>query len=131
MMAIPMEKATHILGLVTPDLAIEEPGLGTVGACGLTGREAPSFAQAVGFEEAAQGGVGGHGIEIGAALGKDNEIVVVQLDAPALVRGVLGKDGLPESTAHRPLLAGIGAQLAPQHWIAALLQRAIVPTLDG
>ena len=57
----------------------------------------------------------------------------MQLDAPALVRGVLREHGLAHGIAHRDLPSGIAAQLAAEHAdrIAALLQGAVVPALDG
>jgi hypothetical protein len=47
----------------------------------------------------------------------------MELDAPALVRGILRQHGLAHRLAHRGLLAGIGAQLAAQDAdrVAALL----------
>jgi hypothetical protein len=110
-----MDKASDVLGLVASHFAIEEPGLGSLRASGPARREAPPLAKAVGFEETAQGGIGGYGLEIGAALGQRDEVVVMQLYAPAFVCGVLGEDYLTHYVAHCRLLAGIGAQLAPQH----------------
>jgi hypothetical protein len=66
-------------------------------------------------------------------LGQSDEVVVVELDAPALVGGVLGKDGAPNRLADGMLLTGIGAQLAAKngHRIGALAQGAVIPALDG
>jgi hypothetical protein len=65
-------------------------------------------------------------------VGERDEVVVMQLDAPALVRGVLREHGLAHRVAHRELLSGIGAHLAAEHAdrIGSLLERAIVPALD-
>jgi hypothetical protein len=133
MVRIPVDEPTHILGLIAPDLAIEEPALGTVGACRLAGREAAPLVEAVGLEEPAQRRIGRHGRKIRVAVGERDEVIVVQLHTPALVRGVLGKDRLAYRAAHRRLLSGIGAQLAAQHpdGIALLLHGPVIPALDG
>ena len=57
----------------------------------------------------------------------------MELDAPAFVRGVLCEHDLARRVAHCGLLAGIGAQLATQDAdrVAALLQGAVIPALDG
>jgi hypothetical protein len=39
----------------------------------------PPLGKAIGLQETAQGGVGGYRLEIGAAFGERDEIVVVQL----------------------------------------------------
>ena len=57
----------------------------------------------------------------------------MELDAPALMRGVLREHGLAHRIADRNLLSGVGAQLAAEHAdrIAAFLQGPVVPALDG
>ena len=57
----------------------------------------------------------------------------MELDAPALVRGILREHGLAHGVADRELLSGIGAQLAAEHAdrIGALLQGPVIPSLDG
>jgi hypothetical protein len=57
----------------------------------------------------------------------------MELDAPALMRGVLREDGLAHRIADRNLLSGVGAQLAAEHAdrIGAFLQGQVVPALDG
>jgi hypothetical protein len=86
----------------------------------------------IGLQESAQRRVGRHVLEIGVGLGERDEIVVVQLRAPALMRGILGEDCLAHGRGHRPLLAGIDAQLAPKNTyrISLLLERPVVPALD-
>ena len=83
--------------------------------------------------EPAQRGVGRHRLELGPRFGQRDEVVVMELDAPALVRGVLREDGLAHRIADRNLLSGVGAQLAAEHAdrIGALLQGPVVPALDG
>jgi hypothetical protein len=57
---------------------------------------------------------------------------VVELDAPALVRGVLRDDLAAHEVADGGLLSGIGPDLAAEHadGIGALGERPIVPALD-
>ena len=66
-------------------------------------------------------------------LGQSDEVVVVELDAPALVGGVLGQGGAPNRLTDGMLLSGVGAQLAAEngHRIGALAQGPVVPALDG
>jgi hypothetical protein len=109
-----MPQAVHVLDLVAAHLAVEEPRLGALRAFRAARRDAAPFGEAIGLQEPAQCRVGRYGLEIGPVLGQRDEIVVVQLRAPTLMRGVLGKHGLAHGVAHRRLLAGIGAQLAPQ-----------------
>ena len=113
--AVPVPEAVDILGLVAANLAIIEARLGALGAVRSAWRDAPPLVETVGLEEPAQRRVGRHGLEIGLGRGQRDEIVVMQLDAPALVRGILRKHGLAHGVAHRHLLTGIGTQLAPQH----------------
>ena len=131
--AIPVPQAVDVLGLVAADLALDQARLGALGSFCLAGGEAPTLVEAVGSHEAAQRGIGRHGPEIGLRLGQSDEVVVVELDAPALVGGVLGQDGAPDRRADGRLLAGVGAQLAAKngHRIGTLAQGAVVPALDG
>lgn len=131
-MRIKMEEPADVLRLVTPDLAVEEAGLGTLGALCAPRGEAAVPVEAVGLEETAQRSVGRDWSKIGIGLGQCCEIVVVQLRAPAFVCGVLGDECLAYRAADRRLPSGIDAQLAAQHpdGIAPLLQRPVVPALD-
>ena len=131
--AIPVPQAIDVLGLVAADLALDEARLGALGSFRLAGGEAPTLVEAIGSHEAAQRGIGRHGPEAGLRLGQSDEIVVVELDGPALVGGVLRKDGAPNRLADGSLLTGVGAQLAAKngHRIGALAQGAVVPALDG
>src|SRR6516225_4193312 len=115
MMTIKMPESAGILSLIAPDLAIEEAGLGALCTLRAARGEAAPLLKTVGLQEPAQRCIGRHGLEIGVGLGERHEIVVVQLHAPALVRGVLGEDRLAYRAAHRRLLPSIGAQLAPQN----------------
>ena len=56
----------------------------------------------------------------------------MELDAPALVRGILSEHGLTDGIADRVLLAGVDTDLATEHadGIGALSDRTIVPALD-
>jgi hypothetical protein len=59
-------------------------------------------------------GVGRHGLQLGPRQGQSDEVVVMELDAPALVRGVLREQLSADRVADRDLPAGIGTQLATQ-----------------
>ena len=74
--------------------------------------------------------IGRHRPQAGLRLGQGDQIVVVQLDAPALVGGVLREHGAPQPPRSiGRLLAGVGAQLAAKHAdrIVPLAQGAVVP----
>src|SRR5262245_5942505 len=109
MMTIGVKETADILGLVAPDLAIEEPGLGALGTLRAARCKTAPLGEAVGLQKPAQRGVGRDGLELGIVIRERNEIVVVQLHAPAFMRGVLGQDCLAYRAAHRRLLAGVGA----------------------
>src|ERR1700681_2120643 len=57
----------------------------------------------------------------------------MELDAPAFVCGVLREHALPHGVTDRVLPSGIGADLAAEHAdrIGPLLERAVIPVLDG
>ncbi len=132
-MTIPVPQSIDVRGLVAAHLAIEQPRFGAVGACGLARRDAPPLVETVRLQEPAQRSVGRRRLQIGPGLGKRDEIVMMELDAPAFVRGVLRQHDLAHRVAHRGLLAGIGAQLAAQDAdrVATLLQGAVEPAFDG
>src|SRR5262249_18254576 len=69
MMRIEVEKTADVLGLVAPDLAVEEAGFRALGALGAAGCKAGPSDEAAGLEEAAQRGIGGEGEKGGVALG--------------------------------------------------------------
>ena len=58
MVCIKMDKPADVLGLVAPDLAIQESRLCTLGAFGAARGEAAPLVEAVGLEEAAQRRIG-------------------------------------------------------------------------
>ena len=65
-------------------------------------------------------------------LGQRDEIVVMQLDAPAhAVGGVLREHSAADGVADRVLLPSIAAHLAPEHAdrIGALSDRTVIPAL--
>ena len=64
-----LEKTADVLGLVAPDLAVEETGFRALGTLGAAGCKAAPSDEAAGLEEAAQRGIGGQGQEVGVALG--------------------------------------------------------------
>src|SRR5512134_3891553 len=99
MVAIPVPEASHILGLVAADLAIADTDLGALGAVGRARRETPALVQSVGLHEAAQRRIGRNRLEVGPRLAERDEVVVMQLDAPALVRGILGEHGPSDRVA--------------------------------
>ena len=133
MVTVPMPQAVDVLGLVAADLAIDDARFGALGTVGCAWRQAPALVEAVGLHEAAQGRVGRHRLQAGLGLSQSDKVVVVKLDAPTLVRGVLGEHGLADGVADRVLLSCVDAHLAAQHadGIGSLSQRAIVPALDG
>jgi len=111
-MAIPVPEAVDVLGLVATHLAVIEPRLRTLGAGGPPRRSRPPPVQAVCVEEAAQCRVGRHRPKRGLLRRERDQVVVVKLGAPALVRGILGKQRLAQGVAHRRLAAGVPAALA-------------------
>src|SRR5580704_4874621 len=60
MVAIPVPKRIHILGLVASDLAVGDAGLGLLGAAGCARGETPALVETVGTHEAAQRRIGRH-----------------------------------------------------------------------
>ena len=132
-MAVEVPQTVDILSLVAAHFAIGDAGLGALGTVGSARCQAPPLGEAIGAHEPAQRGVGRHGLELGPGLSQRDEVVVMELDAPALVGSILGKHGLAHGIADRKLLSGIGAQLAAEHAdrIDALLQGPVVPSLDG
>ncbi len=133
MVAVPMPQTIHILGLVAADLAIGNADLGTLGPVSAARRQTPALVEAVRLHEAAQRRVGRHRLQVGLRLAERDEVVMVKLDAPALVRGVLREHGASDRVADGVLQPRIDAHLASQDTdrIGALLQGAIVPALDG
>src|SRR5579864_1571725 len=133
MVTVPMPQAVDILGLVTADLAVEQTRLGAVGACCLARCDPPPLVETVRLHEAAQRVVTRQRPEIGSRLGKCDEIVVMELDAPVFVCGVLCEDDLAHRGAHRGLPASIGTQLAAQNGdrVAVLLQGTVKPPFNG
>ena len=107
--AVPVPQAVDVLGLVAAHLALDEARLGALGPFGPAWGEAPALVETVGPHEAEQRGIGRHRLEAGLGLGQCDEVVVVELDAPALVGGVLGEDGTAHGIADGGLLPGIGA----------------------
>jgi hypothetical protein len=132
-MAVPVPQAINVLSLVAAHLAIGDAGLGALGTVGSARCHAPPPGEAIVAHEPAQRGVGRHRLKLGPRFGQRDQVVVMELDAPALVRGVLREDGLAHGIADRNLLSGVGAQLAAEHadWIGALLQGPVIPSLDG
>ena len=132
-MAVPVPQTVDILSLVAAHLAIDDASRGALGPLGSAQCHAPPLVEAVGAHEPAQRGVGRHGAKLGRRFGQRNEVVVMELYAPALVRRVLRENGLAHDIADRDLLPGIGAQLAAEHAdrIGAFFQRPVVPSFDG
>jgi len=126
-------QAVDIRGLVAAHLTIGDAGLGALGAVGSTRCHAPPLGEAIGAHEPAQRGVGRHRLELGRRFGQCDEVVVMELDAPALMRSVLREDGLAHGIADRNLPSGVGAQLAAEHAdrIGAFPARPVIPSLDG
>ena len=74
-----MPQTVDVLGFVAADLALHDARLGALDPFRLARGEAAAFVEAVGSHEAAQRGIGRHGLEAGLR----DEVVVVELDAPA------------------------------------------------
>ena len=132
-MEIPVPESADILGFVAAHLAIGQPGLGHQRPSGLARRERAPLLQAMGAEKAPHRRIGRHWRQLGPRPGQRHQVVVMELDAPALVGGVLGQQGLAQRLAHRRLLAGILAPLAAQHAdrVMAFAECPVVPSLDG
>jgi hypothetical protein len=132
-MAVPVPQTVDVLSLVAAHLAIGDAGLGALGTLGSARCHTPPLGEAIGAHEPAQRGVGRHGLKLRPRFGQRDEVVVMELDTPALMRSVLREDDLAHGIADRNLLSGIGAQLAAEYAdrIGALLARPVVPSLDG
>ena len=111
-MEIPVPQAVDVLGLVAAHLARLQSGLRRQRAGRLPGTPRPVLDQVVGAQEAAHRRIGRRGPELGALRDQGDQVVVVKLGAPALVRGILGKQRLAQGVAHRRLAAGVPAALA-------------------
>src|SRR5579864_8304401 len=85
MVAVPVPQAVDVLGLVAADLAIGDAALGSLGTLGTARRQPAPLVEAFGAHEAAQRGIGRNGPQLRPALGECNDVVVVELHAPALV----------------------------------------------
>src|SRR5271157_4937839 len=86
---IPVPQAIDVRGRVAANLAVEQSRFGALGACGLARCHPTALVETVRLHEAAQGVVAGQRLQIVSRLGERDEIVVMKLDAPALVRGIL------------------------------------------
>src|SRR5260370_31344773 len=77
------------------------------------------------LEKAAQRGIRRQWPQLGPLVAERDQIVVMELEGPTLVRRVLRQQGLAHRIAHRRLLSGVRAHLATQD------ADRIVPFLDG
>src|SRR5713101_4379737 len=132
-MTVPMENTAHVLGFKAAHLAIIEPRLGALGSFGPPRRQAPPLLKPMRLEKAAQRGIRRHRPQLGPVLAERDQIVVMKLDGPTLVGGVLRQQGLTHRVAHRRLLSGVRTHLAAQDAdrIVPFLDGAIEPSLDG
>lgn len=92
-MAVPVPQPVDVLGLVAAHLALDDACFGALGPFRPARGEATALVEAVGAHEAEQRRIGRHRLKIGLCVGERDQVVVVELDAPALVAGVLGEDG--------------------------------------
>ena len=130
--AVPMPQAVNILGLVAAHLTIEQARLGAFGAFSPARCEPSTLVETMSLEEAAQCRVGRQRHQLGLLLGQCEQVVMMKLGAPALVCRILRQHGLAHGGAHRDLLAGVAAPLAPEHAdrILPLLAGAVIPALE-
>ena len=132
-MAIPVPKSVHILGLVATHLARLKPGRGRQRAVGLARRHGAAPGQAAGGQEPPDRRVGWHRPQLRPGLGQGDQIVVMQLGTPAFVGVILRQQRLAQRRGHRCLLAGILPPLAAQHAdrIMLLVAGAVEPSFQG
>jgi hypothetical protein len=78
----------------------QQPAMSAIGTGSLAWCNSPPLVEAVRLQETAQRGVGRYRLKIGSRLGERDQVVVMELDAPSLVRGVLREHGL----AHRVVI---------------------------
>ena len=131
-MKVQVPEAVDIFVFVTAHLAALEAVLGRLGARAVDRATAWAFAQAVGFHKAQDRGIRRLGPQVGLLLHQHQQVVGVELIAPVGMLPILGGQRLPEIEAQRRMLAGVGAELAPQgcHRILLFMERGVKPAFD-
>src|SRR5438128_8849458 len=112
-MKVEMPEAVDVLGLEAADFALLEPCRGAPSAWRIG--KAALLQESVGLHEAPQRGIGRQWPARRIRAHHRSEVVVMELIAPAPMRGVLLQQHLAERLADRGLPAGIRAPLAAQH----------------
>src|SRR5260370_13147903 len=132
-MTVPMQTTAHVLGFIAAHFAIIEPRLGALGALCPPRRQAPPLLEAMCFEKAAQRRRRWQWSQLGPVVAERDQIVVMELEGPALVCCVLRQQGLAHRLAHRRLLPGVRAHLATQDAdrIVPFLDGSVEPSVDG
>lgn len=132
-MDVPVPEAADIRGLVAADLARGQARFGLPCAGGLAVARPPPFVQAVRAQETPDGGIGRERAQVRAAVGERRQVVMDQLGAPSGMVGVELAHGEVDRRGDRALPAGIAPALAAQDGdrVLALVERAIIPALDG
>src|SRR5260221_343714 len=110
-MTVPMQNTAHVLGFIAAHFAIKQPRLGSLGALCPTRRQASLLLDAMCLEKAAQRGIRRQWPQLGPLVAERDQIVVMELEGPTLVRRVLRQQGLAHRIAHRRLLSGVRAHL--------------------
>ena len=110
-----MPQSIHILGLEATHLAHLEPCRRCQHALGLARRRRAAPGQAMRGHEPPDRRVGWHRAQFRPRLGQGDQIVMMQLYAPAFVSPVLLQQRLAQRRRHRCLRTGIAAPLAEQH----------------
>ena len=127
-----MPEPGHVLSLEATHLACFQPSRGRQCSIGLTGCYGTTLGQSTGDEEPPDRRVGRHRPQVRAGLCQGNQIVVMQLDAPALMGAILRQQCLAQRRGHRCLRAGVTPPLAAQHAdrVVSLVAGAVEPTLE-
>src|SRR5260370_34521984 len=102
-MTVPMQTTAHVLGFIAAHFAIIEPRLGALGALCPTRRQAPPLLEAMCLERAAQRRIRWQWSQLGPVVGGRDQLVLMELEGPALVWCVLRKQALARRLAHRRL----------------------------
>ena len=128
---VPVNEPAHVLGLIAAHLARGEPCLGALGTERVAGRQASALAPALALEQTPDARVGGNGRECGVRFSARAQVIVMELDRPTRVGGVLRAQLLTDRQRHL-LRAGIRAHLAAKYRdrIASLAPRPQQPALD-
>lgn len=126
-------EGADVRDLVAALLEAIAPILGGDGAGAMATGATPYAHHALGEQVAAQRRVRWQRAERGLRAHDRTEVVVVELDGPAAVRGVLRGHARGERLADGGLVAAVASHLAGERRerVPSLLARGVVPPLDG